>query len=78
MPTVWLMLLANVRSSLAVLTCCEASMSGYFHVGLRDTAPGTWQRPPSRASNGTLSRRVLEGKRTCHGDSESDVHDPTR
>ena len=53
MPTVWLMLLANVRSSLAVLTCCEASMSGYFHVGLRDTAPGTWQRPPSRASNGT-------------------------
>jgi hypothetical protein len=39
MPTVWLMLLANVRSSLAVLTCCEASMSGYFHVGLRDPAP---------------------------------------
>ena len=23
-----------------------------------------------------LSRRVLEGKRTCHGDRESDVHDP--
>ena len=22
-----------------------------------------------------LSRRVLEGKRTCHGDRESDVHD---
>src|SRR3982074_271172 len=25
-----------------------------------------------------LSRRVLEGKRTCHGDRESDVHDPKR
>ena len=40
MPTVWLMLLANVRSSLAVLTCCEPCMSGY-------ATPGpTWPRPP--------------------------------
>ena len=60
MPTVWLMLLANVRSSLAVLTCCEASMSGYFHVGLSDPAPGTWQRP-------RLARRMGPPVRICEG-----------
>ena len=26
--------------------------------------------------NCLLSRQILEGKRTCHGDRESDVHGP--
>jgi hypothetical protein len=37
---------------------------------------GFWRAPADPGC--PLSRRVLEGKRTCHGDRESDVHDPGR
>jgi hypothetical protein len=41
--------------------CCNASVA-------------FWHKPAD--SECPLSRRVLEDKRTCHGDRENDVHDP--